>query len=107
MRPYLWARLSGATKKQKEAVYSYEDVLRQSAQDKPSIGKPFLTFFFFNFLKKLIVNLGVQIERDLLRTQPNNICFWKKNGPGVDALRRILKSVAFIYPDLGYCQGMG
>ncbi|PAV79947.1 hypothetical protein WR25_13000 [Diploscapter pachys] len=87
MRPYLWARLSGATKKQKEAVYSYEDVLRQSAQDKPSI--------------------GVQIERDLLRTQPNNICFWKKNGPGIDALRRILKSVAFIYPDLGYCQGMG
>uniref|UniRef100_A0A1I7TRE3 RUN and TBC1 domain-containing protein 3 n=1 Tax=Caenorhabditis tropicalis TaxID=1561998 RepID=A0A1I7TRE3_9PELO len=87
MRPFLWPRLSGATKKQKEAKYTYESVLQQCAQDKPSI--------------------GVQIERDLLRTQPNNICFWKKNSEGMEALRRILKCVAFIYPDLGYCQGMG
>uniref|UniRef100_A0A1I7X806 Rab-GAP TBC domain-containing protein n=1 Tax=Heterorhabditis bacteriophora TaxID=37862 RepID=A0A1I7X806_HETBA len=87
MRPYLWSRLSGATKKQHAAGYSYEDVLRQSAQDKPSI--------------------GVQIERSLLHALPNNICFRKKNGIGIDALRRILKAVAFIYPDLGYCEGMG
>uniref|UniRef100_A0A8R1HSW1 Rab-GAP TBC domain-containing protein n=1 Tax=Caenorhabditis japonica TaxID=281687 RepID=A0A8R1HSW1_CAEJA len=87
MRPFLWPRLCGATKKQKEAKYTYESVLQQCAQDKPSI--------------------GVQIERDLLRTLPNNICFWKKNSEGIDALRRILKSVSFIYPDLGYCQGMG
>ncbi|CAI5454719.1 unnamed protein product [Caenorhabditis angaria] len=87
MRPFLWPRLCGATKKQKDAKYTYESVLRQCAQDKPSV--------------------GVQIERDLLRTLPNNICFWKKNSHGVEALRRILKSVAFIYPDLGYCQGMG
>ncbi|VDL65526.1 unnamed protein product [Nippostrongylus brasiliensis] len=87
MRPYLWPRFAGATKKQAAAGYSYEEVLRQSAQDKPSI--------------------GVQIERSLLRTLPNNICFWKKNGTGVDALRRVLKAVAFIYPDLGFCEGMG
>ncbi|CCD69040.1 RUN and TBC1 domain-containing protein 3 [Caenorhabditis elegans] len=87
MRPFLWPRLSGATKKQKDAKYTYESVLQQCAQDKPSI--------------------GVQIERDLLRTLPNNICFWKKNSEGIEALRRILKCVAFIYPDLGYCQGMG
>ncbi|KAK5965142.1 Small G protein signaling modulator 3 protein, partial [Trichostrongylus colubriformis] len=49
----------------------------------------------------------VQIERSLLRTLPNNICFWKKNGAGIDALRRVLKAVAFIYPDLGFCEGMG
>ncbi|CAD6190513.1 unnamed protein product [Caenorhabditis auriculariae] len=87
MRPFLWARLTGATTKQRKAGYSYEEVLKQSALDKPSI--------------------GVQIERDLLRTMPTNICFWKKNEKGVDSLRRILKAVAFIYPDLGYCQGMG
>ncbi|KAK6766285.1 hypothetical protein RB195_025901 [Necator americanus] len=87
MRPYLWPRFAGATNKRIAAGYSYEEVLRQSAQDKPSI--------------------GVQIERSLLRTLPNNICFWKKNGAGVDALRRVLKAVAFIYPDLGYCEGMG
>ncbi|KAK6033171.1 RUN domain protein [Ostertagia ostertagi] len=87
MRPYLWPRFAGATKKRAVAGYSYDEVLRQSAQDKPSI--------------------GVQIERSLLRTLPNNICFWKKNGAGIDALRRVLKAVAFIYPDLGFCEGMG
>ncbi|KAJ1364406.1 Small G protein signaling modulator 3 [Parelaphostrongylus tenuis] len=87
MRPYLWPRFAGATKKRTSAGYSYNEVLRQSAQDKPSI--------------------GVQIERSLLRTLPNNICFWKKNSAGIDALRRVLKAVAFIYPDLGFCDGMG
>nr|CDJ82108.1 RabGAP TBC and Src homology-3 domain containing protein [Haemonchus contortus] len=87
MRPYLWPRFAGATKKRTVAGYSYDEVLRQSAQDKPSI--------------------GVQIERSLLRTLPNNICFWKKNCTGIDALRRVLKAVAFIYPDLGFCEGMG
>lgn len=38
MRPFLWPRLSGATKKQKDAKYTYESVLQQCAQDKPSIG---------------------------------------------------------------------
>ncbi|CAJ0565271.1 unnamed protein product, partial [Mesorhabditis spiculigera] len=87
MRPYLWPRLIGAFDKEKQAGYSYSDVLRQTAKDNPTI--------------------GVQIERDLLRTLPNNICFWKKNSPGIDALRRLLKAIAYIYPDLGYCQGMG
>ncbi|CAJ0921100.1 unnamed protein product, partial [Mesorhabditis belari] len=87
MRPFLWPRLIGAYEKEKAAGYSYLDVLRQSAKDNPTV--------------------GVQIERDLLRTLPNNICFWKKNSPGIDALRRLLKSIAYIYPDLGYCQGMG
>uniref|UniRef100_A0A0K0D2C4 Rab-GAP TBC domain-containing protein n=1 Tax=Angiostrongylus cantonensis TaxID=6313 RepID=A0A0K0D2C4_ANGCA len=87
MRPYLWPRFAGATEKCSAAGYSYSEVLRQSAQDKPSI--------------------GVQIERSLLRTLPNNICFWKKNSIGIDALRRVLKAIAFIYPDLGFCDGMG
>ncbi|XGW32294.1 hypothetical protein V3C99_017103 [Haemonchus contortus] len=38
MRPYLWPRFAGATKKRTVAGYSYDEVLRQSAQDKPSIG---------------------------------------------------------------------
>ncbi|VDO60054.1 unnamed protein product [Haemonchus placei] len=40
MRPYLWPRFAGATKKRTVAGYSYDEVLRQSAQDKPSIGTP-------------------------------------------------------------------
>lgn len=49
-------------------------------------------------------SIGVQIEKDLLRTLPNNICFYRKISVGVESLRRVLKAVAYIYPDLGYCQ---
>ncbi|KJH44518.1 RUN domain protein [Dictyocaulus viviparus] len=87
MRPFLWPRFAGASRKQSAAGYSYEEVLRQSARDKPSI--------------------GVQIERSLLRIIPNNICFWRKSSAGTDALRRVLKAIAFIYPDLDFCEGMG
>ncbi|GMT05883.1 hypothetical protein PENTCL1PPCAC_28057 [Pristionchus entomophagus] len=87
MRPFIWPRLSGGTDKAKEAPYTYEDVLRHSSSDNPSI--------------------GVQIEKDLLRTLPNNICFYRKISVGIESLRRVLKAVAYIYPDLGYCQGMG
>ncbi|VDO60056.1 unnamed protein product [Haemonchus placei] len=69
-----------------------------------SVGLGLRSSRLFRFVS---VYLGVQIERSLLRTLPNNICFWKKNCTGIDALRRVLKAVAFIYPDLGFCEGMG
>ncbi|VDM38099.1 unnamed protein product [Toxocara canis] len=87
LRPFLWPRFCGATTKKNASSFTYENVLRQSEKDKPSI--------------------GVQIEKDLLRTLPNNICFWQANSKGINALRRILRSVAYMYPDVGYCQGMG
>lgn len=87
LRPFLWPRFCGATDKMKASTYSYATVVKHCEKDKPSNAK--------------------QIEKDLLRTLPNNICFWHVNSKGIDALRRVLRSVAYMYPDVGYCQGMG
>jgi len=48
-----------------------------------------------------------QIEKDLLRTMPTNICFNKPESVGIPRLRRVLRGIAYIFPDIGYCQGMG
>ena len=48
-----------------------------------------------------------QIEKDLLRTLPGHVCFNSKQATGVPRLRRILRGLAWLYPDIGYCQGMG
>ncbi|VDK42082.1 unnamed protein product [Anisakis simplex] len=87
LRPFLWPRFCGATAKKNASSFTYENVVKQSEKDKPSI--------------------GAQIEKDLLRTLPNNICFWQENSKGIESLRRLLRSVAYMYPDIGYCQGMG
>ncbi|TMS37025.1 hypothetical protein L596_004051 [Steinernema carpocapsae] len=87
MRPFLWPRLIGATKKRLNSAFQYSKAVSQADTDKPCI--------------------GIQIEKDLLRTIPHNLCFSIEKSPGVEALRRVLKAVAYLYPDLGYCQGMG
>lgn len=51
MRPYMWFRLSGGLRKKKESQYSYEDVLKQSALDKPSIGTIILEDFNFQLFQ--------------------------------------------------------
>lgn len=48
-----------------------------------------------------------QIEKDLLRTMPTNACFNSLVSVGVPRLRRVLRGLAWLYPDIGYCQGMG
>ena len=48
-----------------------------------------------------------QIEKDLLRTLPTNACFYSSNSVGIPRLRRVLQSIAWLYPSIGYCQGMG
>lgn len=48
-----------------------------------------------------------QIEKDLLRTMPTNACFSSLTSVGVPRLRRILRGLAWLYPDIGYCQGTG
>ena len=50
---------------------------------------------------------NLQIEKDLLRTLPTNICFQRSDSVGVARLRRLLRGVASHHPDVGYCQGMG
>lgn len=48
-----------------------------------------------------------QIEKDLLRTMPSNACFANVNSIGVPRLRRVLRALAWLYPEIGYCQGTG
>jgi len=38
---------------------------------------------------------------------PSNACFQEINSIGIGKLKRILLAVAWLYPDIGYCQGMG
>lgn len=45
--------------------------------------------------------------QDLCRTMPSNACFQEMNSIGIGKLKRILLSIAWLYPDIGYCQGMG
>lgn len=48
-----------------------------------------------------------QIEKDLLRTMPSNACFASVSSIGVPRLRRVLRALAWLYPEIGYCQGTG
>lgn len=48
-----------------------------------------------------------QIEKDLLRTMPSNACFTSVGSVGVPRLRRVLRALAWLYPEIGYCQGTG
>ena len=45
--------------------------------------------------------------QDLLRTMPGNACFCNINSTGIPRLRRVLRAIAWLYPDIGYCQGTG
>lgn len=48
-----------------------------------------------------------QIEKDLLRTMPSNACFAHVSSVGIPRLRRVLRALAWLYPEIGYCQGTG
>lgn len=56
--------------------------------------------------KFLEINL-FHVFQDLLRTLPSNACFSHMNSTGIPRLRRILRGLAWLYPDIGYCQGTG
>lgn len=87
LRPFIWMRLSGALQKKQTSKFKYVDLFKNSEQD--------------------LFNASKQIEKDLLRTLPTNACFTSTNSVGVPRLRRILQSIAWLYPNIGYCQGMG
>ena len=42
-----------------------------------------------------------QIEKDLLRTLPGHVCFNSTKATGVPRLRRVLRGLAWLYPDIG------
>lgn len=87
LRSEVWLRLSGALRKKVTSQVTYKEIIEASIDGTASTAKA--------------------IEKDLLRTIPNNACFSNFNSLGIPRLRRILKSVAWLYPDIGYCQGTG
>ncbi|XP_070309482.1 small G protein signaling modulator 3 isoform X2 [Odocoileus virginianus] len=87
MRPQLWMRLSGALQKKRNSELSYREIVKNSSNDETIAAK--------------------QIEKDLLRTMPSNACFAHVSGVGVPRLRRVLRALAWLYPEIGYCQGTG
>ncbi|XP_064478602.1 small G protein signaling modulator 3 homolog [Ornithodoros turicata] len=87
LRPQLWMRLSGAATKKMTADIGYRDIVRASSNNHLLSSK--------------------QIEKDLLRTLPSNACFSHASSTGVSRLRRVLRGLAWLFPDIGYCQGTG
>lgn len=87
LRPQLWMRFSGALEKKTQSEMSYKDMVKASSNDTLVTSK--------------------QIEKDLLRTMPSNVCFSHLNSTGIPRLRRLLRALAWLYPDIGYCQGTG
>lgn len=87
LRPQMWMRLSGALNKKIKSEVSYEEIIKASENDALMTSK--------------------QIEKDLLRIMPTNACFSNAKGTGIPRLRRILRGLAWLFPDIGYCQGTG
>lgn len=87
LRPNLWMSLSGAYEKRRKSQSSYSEIVKASNIDHLVTSK--------------------QIEKDLTRILPSNYCFSSLNGTGIPRLRRILRAIAWMFPDIGYCQGTG
>ncbi|KHJ42638.1 TBC domain protein [Trichuris suis] len=87
LRPYVWPRLCGAMCKRQMTDFSYKDILKTVKEEDTVVFK--------------------QIEKDLLRTLPNNICFSHVDSIGVKRLRQVLHALSYVFPEVGYCQGMG
>lgn len=87
LRPQMWMRMSGALQKKTASEITYKDIVKASSNDALMTSK--------------------QIEKDLLRTMPANACFSHLNSTGIPRLRRVMRGLAWLYPDIGYCQGTG
>ncbi|XP_061062701.1 LOW QUALITY PROTEIN: small G protein signaling modulator 3 [Eubalaena glacialis] len=120
MRPQLWMRLSGALQKKRNSELSYREIVKDSANDETVAAKqgPLASFpgVSVSGVRRLcacsvphrLLWAGCQqIEKDLLRTMPSNACFAHVSSVGVPRLRRVLRALAWLYPEIGYCQGTG
>lgn len=105
LRPQVWMRLSGmywivfkcdlvlrfileyayssagALQKKVTSEVSYKDIVKASSSDALMTSK--------------------QIEKDLLRTLPSNACFSQLSSTGIPRLRRVLRGLAWLYPEIG------
>ena len=91
LRQFVWMRLTGAWSKRTKSNIAYADIVRE-LEHEPAVAHSLQ---------------HKQIENDLLRTLPKHVCFSTQQSVGVPRLRRILRSLAMVYPHIGYCQGMG
>lgn len=87
LRPQIWMRMSGALQKKISSETTYRDIVKASSNDALMTSK--------------------QIEKDLLRTMPANACFSHLHSTGIPRLRRLMRGLAWLYPEIGYCQGTG
>ncbi|KAI4485300.1 hypothetical protein M0804_006805 [Polistes exclamans] len=87
LRPQIWMKMSGALHKKHISEMMYKDIVRASSSD--------------------VLVTNKQIEKDLLRIMPANACFSHLNSTGIPRLRRVMRTLAWLYPDIGYCQGTG
>lgn len=71
----------GALEKKSKSDVCYKEIIKLSSNDSLMTSK--------------------QIEKDLLRTMPTNACFNHITSTGVPRLRRILRGLAWLYPDIG------
>jgi len=71
----------GAYLKKKSHNVTYKEIVRSSNNDSLVSSK--------------------QIEKDLLRTMPSHVCFNNQQSTGIPRLRRVLRSLAWLYPDIG------
>lgn len=87
LRPAVWMRLCGALQKKNKADTTYDEIVKASSNDTLATNKA--------------------IEKDLVRIMPSNKAFSSMSGTGIPRLRRILRGIAWLFPDIGYCQGTG
>lgn len=73
--------LLGALQKKQQSELNYKDIVKMSSNDSLMTSK--------------------QIEKDLLHAMPTNACFSHINSTGIPRLRRILRGIAWLYPDVG------
>jgi len=78
LRAQIWMCLSGSLRKKYQAKMPYIDMLKQCNNDAQIYSK--------------------QIEKDLLRTLPTNACFMSMNASGISRLRRVLRTIAWLFP---------
>ena len=83
LRAQIWMCLSGSAHKKHQAKTPYTDMLKQCNNDAQLYSK--------------------QIEKDLLRTLPTNACFMTMNASGISRLRRVLRTIAWLFPGRFAC----
>lgn len=79
MRMYFF--IIGALQKKCSSEIMYKDIVKASSNDALMTNK--------------------QIEKDLLRIMPANACFSHLHSTGIPRLRRVMRALAWLYPDIG------